>query len=199
MYAHGYGHYDDGRIAVFYVENEPARIHPVQIWQTPFVSDVHAGHKSASQSFYGKIGNAELVKGVSDLFSVVHLIRKPDARTAHFNEICRFIARLFDQYYWLTATEHKIVEGLLKKISETALLVLDEFEKVESIRRNSEKSLAEAVERLERKLRSHLQPDSWSSPHLFVQTLSDIRKQRGNLLTIREFRYIDTGEDRRAG
>lgn len=191
LYAHGYGHYDDGRIAVFYVENEPARIHPVQIWQTPFVSDVHAGHKSASQSFYGKIGNAELVKGVSDLFSVVHLIRKPDARTAHFNEICRFIARLFDQYYWLTATEHKIVEGLLKKISETALLVLDEFEKVESIRRNSEKSLAEAVEKVE-KLRSHLQPDSWSSPHSFVQTLSDIRKQRGNLLTIREFRYIDT-------
>ena len=40
--AHGYSLFDDGTLLVFRATPEPSRVHPVQIWKTPFVSaEVH--------------------------------------------------------------------------------------------------------------------------------------------------------------
>ena len=43
VFSHGYARYDDGRMLVFQSDaDEPTRLHPMQLWQTPFVSDDHA-------------------------------------------------------------------------------------------------------------------------------------------------------------
>ncbi|MDX1695179.1 MAG: DNA repair ATPase, partial [Ketobacteraceae bacterium] len=191
LYAHGYGLFEDGRMAVFYAEDEPTRVHPMQIWQTPFVSDIYASQQTATQSLYGKIGNAELVRGISELLSVVKLVNKKDARAAHFNEVIKTAGRLFDQYHWLTLPEHKEIETVLRQIIDTAELIIDEYEKVESIQKSSARALAKAEEDC-KALIKRLQPDGWSTPQPFVQGLADIRHMRGHLLTIREYRYIDT-------
>lgn len=191
LYAHGYGLFEDGRMAVFYAENEPTRVHPMQVWQTPFVSDVYASQQSASQSLYGKIGNAELVRGISELLSVVKLVNKKDARAAHFNEVIKTAGRLFDQYHWLTLVEHQDVATVLRQIIETAELIIDEYEKVESIQKSSAKALTQAEDDCHALIK-RLQPDGWNNPQPFVQGLADIRQMRGHLLTIREYRYIDT-------
>lgn len=191
LYAHGYGLFEDGRMTVFYAEDEPTRVHPMQVWQTPFVSDIYASQQSASQSLYGKIGNAELVRGISELLSVVKLVNKKDARAAHYNEVIKTAGRLFDQYHWLTLPEHKDVETVLRQIIDTAELIIDEYEKVESIQKSSAKALKQAEEDC-RTLIKRLQPDGWSTPQPFVQGLADIRHMRGHLLTIREYRYINT-------
>src|SRR5690606_41223479 len=40
---HGYSLFEDGTLAVMRAfSEEPARVHPLQIWRTPFVSDAHA-------------------------------------------------------------------------------------------------------------------------------------------------------------
>ncbi|MEZ5703127.1 MAG: DNA repair ATPase [Burkholderiaceae bacterium] len=37
--AHGYARFEDGRILVFLADSEePSRVHPMQLWQTPFAS-----------------------------------------------------------------------------------------------------------------------------------------------------------------
>lgn len=190
VHAHGYGRFDDGRIVIFSAEKEPGRVHPMQIWQTPFCSDLYASQAAPSKSFFGRIGNAELVRGISDLFSVCQLIRKPDPRATHFHELCKFASRLFDQYHWLDAPEMDNAEALLRQIIETGELILDEFEKVSEIRRSSETALQKADAEVQALLKS-FQPDSWHSPQPFVQGLTDIRRLRGHLLTIAEYRYID--------
>ncbi|MCG8668700.1 MAG: DNA repair ATPase, partial [Pseudomonadales bacterium] len=190
LYAHGYGLFEDGRMAVFYAEDEPTRVHPMQIWQTPFVSDVYASQQLNEQSLYGKIGNAELVRGISELLSVVKLVNKPDPRAAHYNEVIKVSSRLFDQYHWLTLKEHQQAESLLRQIIDTAELIIDEYEKVESIQKNSLQALQQAEVDCQALLKK-VQPEGWSSPQPFVTGLADIRHMRGHLITIKDYRYID--------
>ena len=190
LYAHGYGLFEDGRMAVFYAEDEPTRVHPMQIWQTPFVSDVYASQQVNDQSLYGKIGNAELVRGISELLSVVKLVNKPDPRAAHYNELIKVSGRLFDQYHWLTLPEHQDAETVLRQIIDTAELIIDEYEKVESIQKNSLQALKQAEHDCKALLKK-VKPEGWSSPQPFVNGLADIRHMRGHLLTIKDYRYID--------
>ena len=190
VYANGYGRLEDGRIVVFHAEGEPTRVHPMQIWQTPFFSDLHASQNQQSKTFFGRIGNAELVRGISDLFSVCQLTRKSDPRSAHYHELCKFSGRLFDQYHWMASEELNEIAALLRQIIETGELILDEYEKVAAIRRSSDEALQKAQEQT-LSLLKQIQPDSWHMPQPFVQGLADIRKMRGHLLTIGEYRYID--------
>lgn len=71
IFGHGYARLEDGRMVIFSAEgSEPTRIHPMQIWQTPFCTDDFAARQPARSGFFGRIGNAELVRGVSDLFNL---------------------------------------------------------------------------------------------------------------------------------
>lgn len=79
---------------------------------------------------------------------------------------------------------------LLREVAATAELVLDEYEKVESIRRQSAQAMVDAEER-HKALLSGLLPDGWDRVQQFVDGLNGITAQRGLLLTIREYRYID--------
>ena len=68
--------------------------------------------------------------------------------------------------------------------------VLDEFEKVESIRQQSARAMADAEAR-QKALLDGLWLDGWKQAQEFVEALNQIGAQRGLLLTIRELRYID--------
>ncbi|MEC8811597.1 MAG: DNA repair ATPase [Pseudomonadota bacterium] len=190
VYGHGYGLFEDGRMVVFSADEEPTRVHPMQIWQSPFFSDVHASQAQQSQSFFGRVGNADLVRGISDLFSVVQLIRSPDAASTHYHELCKFSTRLFDQYYWLSDASLSEVHDVLKAIIESSELVLDEYEKVQSIRKSSQQALQQAEDSVAALIK-RLQPDGWTVPQPYMTAMLDIRKLRGHLLTIQDYRYIN--------
>lgn len=191
--SHGYALADDGRLIVFTAEEEPSRTHPMQVWHTPFFSESYASQQPTSQSFYGRIGNPELVRGISEIYSTIRLILQQDASAHHYNSLSQAAARLFDHFYWLSSPELEQIAGLLKEVSSTAELVLDEYEKVKSIQSHAEAALVEAKQR-QQQLLSSLRPDNWQTPEPFVQALSELRQQRGHLLTIRELRYIDVAQ-----
>ncbi|MEE2048396.1 DNA repair ATPase, partial [Nocardiopsis tropica] len=71
---HGYSLFDDGTMTVFRSDSgEPTRVHPMQVWQTPYVSDVYAAAQPAGTGPLERIGNAELVRGVSEALSVARM------------------------------------------------------------------------------------------------------------------------------
>nr|WP_246540512.1 DNA repair ATPase [sulfur-oxidizing endosymbiont of Gigantopelta aegis] len=77
LYGHGFSLFENGRAVLFSSEsNEPSRNHPMQIWETPFSSDDYASKQPNSQTFLGKIGNAELVHAISELYSLVRSINE---------------------------------------------------------------------------------------------------------------------------
>lgn len=190
IYGHGYACFDNGQLVIFSAESEPTRVHPMQLWQTPFLSAEYASQVPTSQTFYGRIGNAELVRGVSDLYSIYRIINNQSVSVRLYEELSKFTKKIFDDHYWIEEPETKDIDQTLKAIAETAELVVDEFEKVESIRQQSAKTMKEA-EREQQSLLVMVRPDNWETAEQYVDALSKLRHQRGHLITIKEYRYID--------
>ena len=187
---HGYALFDDGRIVIFTAEDEPARVHPMQIWQSPYVSLEYASQQPESQSFYGRIGNAELVRGISDLYSIHRIIKNQSVSLKLYEELSNTAHKVFDSHYWLSEQECQGVSQLLKHIEKTSELVIDEFEKVESIRQQSAKAMQE-VETTQEKLLSTARFNEWETIEGYVDVLSQLRQHRGRLVTLKEYRYIN--------
>ncbi len=190
IYGHGYALGDGGTLVIFTAEDEPTRVHPMQIWTTPFVSEEFASKVPPSNSFYGRIGNSELVRGVSDLYSLVRIVQNQSVSARLYEELSRSAKKFFDHHFWIGEQEVAPIAQLLKDIATTAELVIDEFEKVESIRQQSAKTMAKAEEDQQAILIS-IRPENWESAEEFVAALDKIRHQRGHLTTIKELRYID--------
>jgi len=189
--AHGLCLFNDGRLMVFRDDNnEASRIHAMQIWETPYFHEEFMQQQPASQSFFGKIGNAELVRGISDGFSLIRAIQEKRPNVAHYEALIAAGQRLFDAYHWLEAEEVGAIGSDIHQITATAELVLDEFEKVEAIRQQANQALAESESR-QHNLLNNLYIDSWKTPQEFVAALDAMHQQQGRLATIRELRYID--------
>lgn len=190
IFGNGYALADNGEIVIFSAEAEPTRVHPMQIWETPYVSAEFASKVPAKQNFYGRIGNNELVRGISDFYSIGRIINNQAVSVRLYEELSLAARKVFDTFYWLGEPDVQAIASVLKDISATAELVIDEFEKVESIRQQSGKAMQEAEQAQAEILRS-LQPENWVSAEEYVDALSRLRKQRGQLATIKEYRYID--------
>lgn len=191
IFGHGYAMFEDGKMVIFEGQStEPTRIHPMQIWQTPFYSDEFAAQQPTRNSFFGRIGNAELVRGISDLYQIAKEIEGQTVSVQLYEKLAQDARRLFDIYHWLTDPQSGNLAPLLKEIHQTSELVLDEYEKVESIRNQSERAMREAITR-QKQLTSRLIIDSWDNAQQFVDALNDINLTRGQLITLRTYRYID--------
>ncbi|HEX5756339.1 MAG TPA: DNA repair ATPase [Arenimonas sp.] len=191
IFGHGYALMDDGRMVVFSAESaEATRVHPMQLWSTPFASEEFAARQPPRASFMGRIGNAEVVRGLSDLLGIAREIESSDVSAARYERLVGDARRLFDLHHWIDDGNCQGAAGLVKEIAATAEQVLDEYEKVVSIRRQSEQALDQARTRQTELLRS-LQPERWEQVADFVEALNGIAALRGRLLTIRDFRYID--------
>jgi hypothetical protein len=190
IYGHGYALAENGRLVIFSAEAEPTRVHPMQIWQTPYESIEFASKAPPSQSFYGRIGNAELVRGVSDFYSLCRLIDNQTVSSRLYEELSKSAKKVFDDHYWVSEPETKALADTVKEIASTSELVIDEFEKVESIRQQSTKTMLEA-EKSQEVLLLDVRPDNWETAEQYVDALGKLRRQRGHLVTIKAHRYID--------
>ncbi|NOK18793.1 DNA repair ATPase, partial [Corallococcus carmarthensis] len=192
LQAHGMSLFADGGLVVFRATSqEPTRVHPMQVWQTPFVSDEHAAKLPPAPGYLGKVGNAELVRGISDALTLPRVAKtdKPTRRT--YEDLVSAATRALDAYYWLSHAEVGLQEPieLLRRTSE---LIIDEFEKVLAMRKRAEESLAQATQAQETLL-LNAQPEGLTDAEGFMRALADLRRHRGHLITLKDVRYMDLG------
>ena len=191
----GFSVFDDGRLVVFRGDSEPTRVHGVALWQTPFMSEEEAEKASAASAFAGsllvKIGNPDLVRGISDCNSLRRSIGNQSPTVQIYEDLIAATTRIIDQYYWLGEPEVGPLLDLLKQILKNAELIIDEFEKVLTIQKAAQLALQQAQEEQE-KLVDDLRPDLWETVDQFVDAMARLRSQRGKLITLRDMRYIDT-------
>ncbi len=191
LIGHGYARLDDGRMVVFSAQNdEPTRIHPMQVWRTPYSSDEYAGRQPVGTGFIAKIGNADLVRGISDVLSLTREIDGVAVSSQRYQLLTQTTRRLFDQYHWIDDAHCDGIAPLLRDIVASSEAVLDEYEKVESIRAQSDVAMRDAQARQQALLAS-LVPENWERTQACVDALNAIAAQRGHLLTIRDYRYMD--------
>jgi hypothetical protein len=192
LVANGMSLFADGQLVVFRATSaEPTRVHPMQVWQTPFVSAEHAAATPPAPGYLGKVGNAELVRGISDALTLQRIAKtdKPTRRT--YEDLVSAATRALDAYYWLGHAETGLQEPveLLRKTSE---LIIDEFEKVLTLRKRATEALDGAVKTQE-ELLLRVQPEGLTTAENYMQALADLRKQRGHLITLKDIRYMDLG------
>lgn len=198
LVAHGYARHDDGSMLLFTAESEePTRNHPMQWWQTPFLSEEYAARAAPRQGFFGKIGNRELVRGVSELYSIARMVREQGAAggdalpgRAVYESLLRQCRRVADAFHWLGAPEAKGVGADLGAVSEVAGATLDEFDKAAAIQREAARVLQQAAQE-QRQLLAQTASRLWQSPTEFIEALEQIRLARGRLATLKERRYMD--------
>ncbi len=188
---HGYSLFDDGTMIVFRFQgDEPTRVHPMQIWQTPFVSDEHAANQPQDDSLLSNIGNAELVRGISDAFSLCSMIDDLEPSMAVYEALITSAQRLLDAYFWLDKDEVGDLAAVVGDIIDTAGLVVDEFQKVTALKKKAKEALADA-EQKQRSLFTDVRYNDWKRIERFVEGLDKLRQQRGRIITLKETRYID--------
>ncbi|WP_228703875.1 DNA repair ATPase [Marinobacter nauticus] len=195
LIGHGFALFENGHLVVFNADNEPTLVHPLQVWETPFTSEsFHAQASVANDSELARIGNPELVRGIAELNTVVTLVDSSSASERHFTSLIRTVDRVLDQFFWLSGRqEEALFAGLhqhLSTIRGTAELVLDEYEKVQSIRAQTETAINDVAE-AQGILMRDLKPDSWKAPDQFVSYLARLREHRGRVRTLNDRRYAD--------
>ncbi|MGQ7249693.1 DNA repair ATPase [Halomonas sp. V046] len=203
LIGHGAARFDNGHLVLFSAEREPTLVHPLQIWATPFLSEVlHAQQAATNDTLLGRIGNAELVKGLAELNSLTRLVSGLQPSDVYLTQLVKGCDRLLDQFYWIDEVPLPGVDGILDaqlltgqitQLRDTAEKVGDEFEKVEEIRRQTAAAVAQGSRRLAEIIRG-LTPDSWHHPEPFLRHLKTIREFRGEVRTLAQRRYVDLEE-----
>ncbi|MGC1214092.1 MAG: DNA repair ATPase, partial [Micromonospora sp.] len=188
---HGFSLFDDGTLVVFRaISEEPTRVHPMQIWQTPYVSDAYDAAQPAGSGPLERVGNADLVRGISDCLSVARTVDGTAPTAGVYEAFIAACTRIADHYHWLGDADLGDLLAPVTELRRTAVAVLDEYEKVRALTEQARGALDEAAERiasLARRARGEapLTADDW------VKQLAGLRQARGHLETLRELRYVD--------
>jgi hypothetical protein len=199
LVSHGYARYDDGSMLLFAAEgDEPSRNHVMQLWQTAFASDEHAARQAPRQGFFGKIGNRELVRGLSELYSIGKAVREQaDAPRDQlpgrlvFESLVRQCRRVIDAFHWLGGEQAHGAGEEVAAMIEVAGATIDEFDKVAAVRAQAARTVDQAAQQ-QRELLTDIASRLWQAPTEFMDALGAIRLQRGRLATLGEQRYMDT-------
>ncbi len=189
--AHGYSLFEDGSLVVFRADSdEPARVHPMQLWATPFASAEHHAAQPQQGGELGRIGNADLVRGISDAYTLIRLIDEPSPTREVYEGIVSNAERIIDSYYWLGESEVGDLKSTIVTIRTTSELIIDEFEKVQALRRQARKALSEATAET-KLLVGSFRPKDFRSVDEFMAAMTQLRNQRGHLITLQDVRFID--------
>jgi hypothetical protein len=187
---HGYSLFEDGRMVIFSATSaEATRVHPMQVWKTPFAGLAYESPRSSTGSYLEKVGNADLVRGISDALGICRMIENQDPRREIYEDLIAACTRMADTYYWLGHEETGLL-GTIREIQATGEQIIDEFEKVESLRAHAASSVREAATALDETVR-RARPEAWGSIEDYVATLGELRAKRGHLISLRELRYSD--------
>ncbi|XVV03516.1 DNA repair ATPase [Actinosynnema sp. CA-248983] len=188
---HGYSLFDDGTLVVFRaLTEEPARVHPMQVWQTPYLSDTYAAAQPAGTGPLERVGNADLVRGISDCLSVSRMVGEMAPSVAVFEDLIASCTRVFDSYHWLGEPDLGDLRTPLTEVRATAEQVLDEFEAVQALTDQAATALAETADGIASMIR-RTRGDVPVSADAWVRQLADLRGAQGHLVTLKELRYVD--------
>ena len=191
LLGHGFARFDNGTAMLFSTESdEPTRNHPMQVWRTPFFSDTHLGAEPAGKTTLGKIGNAELVRAISEFYSLIRRIREQQPSAALYEELIKSCTEVLDSYHWIDNPQTGSIGQVVRQIRDTGELVLDEFEKVQTIQQQAQQALQKTEQAQQATLKEISRRD-YRRPDDHVIGLKAIQQHRGHLLTLREQRYID--------
>lgn len=191
IFCNGFSLFHDGELIYFKADEEQKKHHAVQIWQTPFYHPDFEPPTSKSDSIISKIGNKEIVRGMAECHEILSLLNKEDSYNDLYVDLVKKCTEITDTYYWLGDEETENLAEPVLEIKRTATSALDEFEKVLRIRENTRSRVKATAKKLET-LKSEIRKSQSDSVDHYVKFLASYRSLRGEVIELKELRYVDT-------
>ncbi|MDP0500088.1 MAG: DNA repair ATPase [Verrucomicrobiota bacterium JB022] len=185
----GFTLFSNGELVYFKANEEPTQAHALQIWQTPFSKEqqVVAGQ---ADNFLFKVGNAEIVRCLSALREISLLIAREDSYEGLYVDLVRLSQKVIDLHYWLDRPEAVDLKTTLAAVHATGQAAIDEFEKVQRIRKATQARM-DAVSQATRKALTEAGGTPPDDIRGYVAHLARLRQLRGEIIGLRELRYVD--------
>ena len=164
----------------------------VQLWNSPYVSDTHAAAQPVGTGPLARVGNADLVRGISDCLSLTRAVAETTPTSEVYEALAAACVRAADSYHWLgRARTRRPARRRSTQVRATAEQVLAEFETVQALTRQAADALAEAAARVATVVR-RLRGEAPRGAAAWVTGLTELRHAQGHLLTLKDMRYADT-------
>ncbi|MCW8132596.1 MAG: DNA repair ATPase, partial [Planctomycetota bacterium] len=188
----GYALLEDGTLVL--VPNghrDPSRSHEWQLWKSPFGAETGAAVADASSQL-ARIGNRDLVSGLSEILGVARLGEGSLPTLAAFENLARQTQLTLDRFHWLAHEECGRLDERLKAIRETGHAAIAEFEKAQRIRRETARRIEEFDAEFDADA-TRLAHATFEGLDAHVEALTALRARRGQAEGLRELRYADAG------
>ncbi len=186
---HGFCLFKSGELIYFKAGDQPKKSHSIQVWRTPYVEsdETAVAHKD---SLLFKVGNTDVVRAMAACHGVLGLIGRDDSYANLYLDIVRQTTEAIDAYFWLAETEAFNLKEPLVGIKGAASAAVEEFEKVRHMRGAARSQVEQARAKTEGIL-SAIQSGRYRSIEEFVQTLTELRAVRGEIISLQDVRYAD--------
>ena len=93
-------------VITFKTDGTPQKHHTLQIWKTPYLdSNYHSELENGQDTFLHKVGNKDIVRGMSECNEVLKLIQKEDSYANLYFDIKKISGDILDAYYWINKPE----------------------------------------------------------------------------------------------
>ena len=187
---HGYSVFPDGELIYFRADDRPQKHHTLQVWQTPFMEgEFRADQRTDSQLY--KIGNADIVRAMAECHEVLKLLSKDDSYADLYIDLAKKAGDIADAYFWIGDQATYDLKSALLQIKGAADSAIAEFDKVVRLRSSTADEMhrvSKSAKKLATKARN-TRPDDIMG---FVHSLAELRTVRGEIISLRDLRYIDT-------
>ncbi len=186
---HGFTLFDGGELVCFKSQHEPQKHHVIQLWQTPYVGEDYIPHTN-TESYLYKIGNRDLVRGMAECHEVIGLIGKEDTYANLYVDLVKKSTDILDSYFWINHKDTAQLSEPLKHIREAASAAVEEFDKVVRVRKNTT-TQTDNVRHAAKEILNAVHRKRLDKIEDFVTSLADMRRVRGDIISLRELRYVD--------
>jgi len=185
----GFSLFPNGHLVVFRAEAEPQRHHSIQLRQTPFYQ---AGFEPPGKrdAFLYQVGNKEVVRCLAECNEVLTLARKENPYAELYSDLVKRCDAMLDTYPWLANAECLALDAVLREVRAAADQAVAEFDKVRRLQREAVQRVKEVKARCEERF-NMVRRASFRVLNDFVANLAALRQLRGELITLKEVRYVD--------
>ena len=186
---HGATLFHGGQLVCFKSQDDPQKHHAVQLWQTPYVGEDFMPETN-TDSFLYKVGNRDIVRGMAECHEILNLIDKEDAYANLYVDMVKLTTDVLDSYFWLDRDETFHLNESVADIREAATAAVEEYDKVVRVKQST-RDQTRKVEAETRDAINSIHRRRFDKIDDFVQVLGDLRRIRGELISLRELRYVD--------
>jgi hypothetical protein len=191
----GYALFPDGTVVCVRDTAEPQRVHTVAIYNSPFCVPEKYDPPVQSDSMFGRVGNSELVAGISEAMSLAHESGRQGAAGSKvinrsiYEAVVSRSTRLLDHHAWLADPEAKGLSALLVELRKSAGDVIDELATVAAGQREAAGSFAEG----ERKVADLIANSELAlrDADAFINSLTSARQMMSELAVLADVRYVE--------